>query len=232
MGLPPGSWEPVPAPRVIGTRKEARRQFRYIALNEPRRGLAGDPLESLWSTYREMFGAVDDPWTDVCEVLQILGNRGRGALDALHAYTSGDPSVHPAGTPSPRPAPCSDLSTVPLGDVFRAAAAATRGDPRDVQQRGRTRKIFIWTAKAVGWWRPTLLAQVCNTTAATIRRIAATPEAAATRAGLACLGDARLLARTPLARDLRLLEFRAGSDRKDPRRGRLFDFRALFERKR
>lgn len=195
LGLPPGSWEPVPEARVIEKRAELRRHFRYVALNECRRGIAADPLEAVWSTYREMFGTVDDPWVDPARVLRALGFRGQDRLAALHAYVSGDPSVRPDGTPMPLLYEPSSIATCTLEQVIAAAAIATRSPMQRVRERSRTRKVFVWLAREVGWWQPALLAQTCGISPDAIRRIARESEPAAVQTALACLGDPRLLAR-------------------------------------
>ena len=197
LGWPAGSWEPVPEPRVITKQSEARRHYRYIALNEPRSGLARDPLEALWSTYREMFGAVVDPWIDPEAVLRWLGAPRRDPLQWLHAFVSGDPTVAVAGTPFPRPPTFGSIATIPLAEVIRAAAAALRVSPEAIRENAEARRLFVGLADRVGWYNPSLLADVCGVTTRSIRRLVVEADPRAIAAAAQCLADPRLLTRTP-----------------------------------
>lgn len=193
MGLPPRSWEPVPPPTPLTDAREIRRYFRAIARHESRGERTPDPLQSLWSTYRELFGAVDDPWIDRAGVLEALDLAGPDGPQRVHAFTSGHPVASPQGTAPPRPAMPTSVSQHPLGALLRAAASATRSPVELVRRRSRMRKLFVWLARDVGWWQPTLLAEVCGVTPDAIHRIARNYDARAVRPALVCLGDERLL---------------------------------------
>ena len=166
-------------------RVKLRRDLRYIALNPCRAGLARDPLAWLWSTHRELFGAVVEPWVDRDRILQL-----EGSLEAHHAYVSSDPSVDVSGTPPPRSARSTQHAVRPLGDVLLAARAATRGgDPR---QRGPARDLFLALAADQGWRNPTQLAALCGISRQAVAR--AWRRDIDLGPGRACLGDPRLLA--------------------------------------
>jgi hypothetical protein len=198
LGWPEGSWERVPPPRIITKRSEARRHFRYIALNECRSGHARDPLEPLWSTYREIFGAVVDPWSDRAAVLRFLDAPRRNPLAWLHGFVSGDPTVAVDGTPMPRPVEFGRIPSMPLTDVIRAATAALRLPADAIRRRGSARRLFVGLASAVGWRIPAALAEACDVTERAIRRLTTQVDPRAVATAAVCLGDPRLLARTPL----------------------------------
>ena len=58
----PRIWGELPPAEQVLVRQKQLRTLRYIYLNPCRRGLAIDPLELKWSTYRELLGAAVDPW--------------------------------------------------------------------------------------------------------------------------------------------------------------------------
>jgi hypothetical protein len=126
MGWPAGTWEPVPEPRVIEGVGALRRHLRYNGLNECRKGLARDPLESVLSTHRDVVGAVVDPWPDLEQLARWLEWPLAGLGERIHRYVSGDPSVDPLGTPAPRRFPKAEHPSLGLDRIARAAAAATR----------------------------------------------------------------------------------------------------------
>jgi hypothetical protein len=197
LDWPQRSWEPVPEPRVVTKLGELRIQYRYIGLNECRAGFARDPLEALWSMYREVFGAVADPWVDRDRVLRRLGAPRRDPLAWLHAFVSGDPTVEVAGTPLPRAADVGPIATVTLGDVIRAAAAALHCLPEAIRRRGEARRVFVGLAMRVGWRDRAVLAAACGVTPDRIHRLAKQADPRAVEAALVCLGDPRLHLRTP-----------------------------------
>jgi hypothetical protein len=197
VGLDAGAWRRVPEPHVITKLGELRRNIRYVFLNECRAGLARDPLQALWSTYREMFDAVIAPWVDLDAVVRALSIRSTRALAWIHQFVSGDPHVCVEGTPLPEPALLGPMASAPLADIARAAAAATRTSPMLIRKRTPTRKLFIWLARAAGWRQTTLLAEVCGVTPDAIRRIARAEDPRAVACAARCLGDPRLLERLP-----------------------------------
>ncbi len=184
-----------PAARVIESPAEFARQHRYVALNECRAGLARDPLEAIWSTYRELFGAVANPMTDPARVRSMLRRVG-SRPDQIHAYVSGDPSCAVAGTPAPHPHPVAELPCVGLGEVALAAAAATRGQPAAICRRSAVRRTFVSLAQVVGWRSAAVLARACGVDPRSIARILVASDEALRDAALMCLGDTRLLSRT------------------------------------
>ncbi|HEY3355432.1 MAG TPA: hypothetical protein VGQ83_19435 [Polyangia bacterium] len=185
-------FRPVPAARAIADVRHLRRTVRYLALNPCREGLCRDPLSWLWSTHRDVIGAVVDPWVTAARLADALRLPRRGFAVAHHAYISGDPSVDLSGTPFPRPAPASAIPIVALGVVRQAVALALRGSVEDVGLRPVARRLFVQLARQQGWRQPRLLAEACGVTPGAVRLLAARPGAGLAAAQL-CLGDPRLL---------------------------------------
>jgi hypothetical protein len=188
-------WAPALATGPFVTPVKLGRQVRYIALNPSRAGYVKDPLAWLWSTHRDIVGAVSDPWITARRLAWALGRPIDGFRVAQHAYVSGDPSTHVAGTPPPYRAAPTALSLAPVGDVLAAALAATRSVPRAILGPTAARREFLALASAQGWRDAKLLARLCGASERTVYRhfANATPSAAS----LLCLGDERL--RAPLA---------------------------------
>ena len=130
---------------VAKGRTKVRRDIRYIALNPCRAQLCADPLQWLWSTHREVFGAAAQPWLDVDRLLELEGTRERH-----HAYVSSDPSVAVTGTPPPRVAAPSPIATRPIADIGLAALAAWRLPNGSLRSRGPARHDFVRLAPEQG----------------------------------------------------------------------------------
>lgn len=184
-------WERAPAPVLVPDAFHLQRQLRYLALNPSRAGLVADPLEWVWSTHRDVIGAVIDPWVRAETIARRLGR----ALDDFalwqHTYVSADPSVHIDGTPLPLEALRSALSAFPLGVIASAARAATRASAAEVCRRSPTRALFLDLARACGWKDAEVVAAACNARPNAVRwhaRQGRTPP----RAAWLCLGDERL----------------------------------------
>ncbi len=169
-------------------RVKVRRDIRYIALNPCRAELCNDPLEWVWSTHREVFGAAMDPWLDRARLLRI-----EGSADRHHAYVSSDPHVSVVGTAPPRTSPPSPVATRPIADIARAALAATRTPLGGLRHRGPARAEFFRLAHEQGWQDAGLLARLAGVGAHAVRR---SWREAPSPAARICLGDRRLIALT------------------------------------
>jgi hypothetical protein len=191
LGVGPGAGRGA-TPRVIESPRELARQVRYLGLNAPRAGLVRCPSAWLWSTHRDLLGATVDPWISLERLAAALGDHKPGFVGRFHAYCSADPSCAVAGTPLPVAALPQTSPSVPLEWVAEAAAAATRRPVEDVGRAGPTRALFVALAREQGWQGAKLLAQRCNCTTRTIRRLAAQIDPARLPAGRLCLGDVRL----------------------------------------
>lgn len=186
-----GTWDPVPEPDLIREPKLAR-AVRYVALNPCRRGLAGDPFEWLWSTYRDLFGAVASPWTGPERIARRLGWGLDGFDQRFHQFVSSDHTVAIDGTPLPSPATTQLLPHQSLDALVLAAGSSLRVVPSGLRSKGTLRKVFVALAKDQGWRDPEVLADCCQITPRAVRYLlrdcGGTPIAPA----LVCLGDGRL----------------------------------------
>jgi len=174
------------AAKVAVGRSKVLRDIRYIAVNPCEARLCSDPLQWLWSTHRELFGAAVDPWLDP-RVRRLMGGP-----EALHRYVSGHPSVRVEGTPPPRVAGPAPIATRPISDIAHAVLAAWRMPNGALRQRGPARTDFLRLAWEQGWRDAAMLANLVGVRPQAVRGAWSGPPTPAARS---CLGDARLLAR-------------------------------------
>ncbi|MCA9619483.1 MAG: hypothetical protein KC731_10675, partial [Myxococcales bacterium] len=184
-------WEPASTQGIFDEPDKIRRQIRYIVLNPCRAGLARCPSEWLWSTHRDVLGAVRDPWVTAGAVAAALGTSRRGFVARHHRYVSGDPSVAVAGTPAPKPHDGTP-TTYSVADACAASIAAVRGAPDALTRPGPARRQLFALANAARWITA-VIAEACELHPGTARdqRRRRTPVHPATRM---CLGDPRLRA--------------------------------------
>jgi len=191
-GLGRGVWQAVPPPDRVREPK-LERAIRYVVLNPCRGGLVPDPLEWMWSTHRDVMGAVADPWVDAARLATRLGPRRWRSREAWHRYVSSDFSVAPTGTPAPEALSAGGGRGASLTAVAVAAAAAFRAPSTAIRDRGEVRRLFLHVAHNVGWHDTALLARTVGTSRRSVARILQYPrDRAAWRAALICLGDPRL----------------------------------------
>ncbi len=188
-----GLWQPMPPPAQIPDRLHLRRQIRYVALNPCRSDLCSDPLEWIWSTYRDVMGATVNPWVNAETIVEVLNERQKGFAVRFHAYVSGDPSVAIEGTKPPVAATSKPWPFESIGEILYAAAATLQVPPSQVQNRSALRDLFVQLAFRQGWRQVPALAQTCRTTTRAIHYILEKPpNASALSAAALCLGDERL----------------------------------------
>jgi len=186
-------WAPVEMPTSVPNAKHAARQVRYVHLNPCRDELVHDPLAWPWSTHRDAVGAIVDPWVTAAALAPELARPRDGFEGWLHHYVSGDSSVAVAGTALPAVAPASGITTHPLRDIARAAAAATRARPADICRPGVTRNLFLRLAVRDGWRDTARLASACELTPHGVRKNLRNQDVVGLDAAALCLGDRRLL---------------------------------------
>ena len=191
----PRIWGELPPAEQVLVRQKQLRTLRYIYLNPCRRGLAIDPLELKWSTYRELLGAAVDPWVPRDRVFRACG--WKSDLRTFHRYVSSDPSARVDGTRMPVPAPgkIGGDPSLGLAELSQAALAACRGGGEAEWSKCReVRDLFIHLAREQGWRDTGVLARRTGVTRQTVRNIwRASVSPQAIRAALLCLGDQRLL---------------------------------------
>ncbi|MCP4868802.1 MAG: hypothetical protein GY898_08790 [Proteobacteria bacterium] len=184
-------WEPIPLAAPIADRLKLARQVRYVVLNPCRAGLADDPLDWVWSTYRDVIGATVEPWVDADRLARVLGRSGPGFVRQHHHYVSTDPSVAVGGTPPPEPARADWLAS--LGDVAEAVGSALRIPAAEVGVSAVGRRLFVHLATRHGWADRKHLADALGITNGSVwRLLQSEPEAQAMAAAALCLGDRRL----------------------------------------
>lgn len=186
-----GFWEPTP-PTAVGEGQKLATVVRYIELNPCRARAATDPLEWMWSTFRDVSGATADPWVTDDQLADALGEPRQGFRERHHRFVTNDVSVQIGGTPVPRPAVRTEMARHPLERLARAACSATRTSAAAIRRPGPARELFVHLALHHGWWIPDLLAKACRAHRSTIHRIACTEPVGLATAEL-CLGDERLL---------------------------------------
>jgi hypothetical protein len=176
-------------PEVIPNVQHLRRQVRYVHLNPCRANYVTDPLAWIRSTHRGAIGAEVDPWVRADRLAPTLERSTDGFGEWFHEYVSGDPSVDPAGSCFPKPAPARVVPVVPLDSVIRAAFIAQPWSGVSAKRR-----LAVQFAKHQGWTDTRLIAKALRVSMQTVRQAAALrPDSAALRAAAYCLGDARLL---------------------------------------
>lgn len=183
-------WQTIPEPSIIPDLKHLRRNVRYVALNPCRQKLCSDPLEWLWSSYRDVMGATVNKRDQ--SLAKIFGELGVGFASRFHAYVSADPTVQVEGTPFPQKAPPKARPTESIGEILFASAAAFRAHPSAVLKAGRVRSIFIHLAHRQGWYRPKVLAEICNISPRAVLYIVKRKPPSGMDAAVLCLGDRRL----------------------------------------
>ena len=167
--------------------------LRYVALNACRDHSARGTLEPLWSTHRDVVGAVAEPWVDRSRLARAVGWPPGDFLDRYHAFVSRDPSVAVDGEPLPMPAAPSSSRAFPLEGIAIAAAAACRSPTSAIRRRGLARHLFVALAGDQGWSDAHRLATWIDASPHAVRRLLRTPVAAtALHAARLCLGDHRL----------------------------------------
>ncbi len=200
-GAHPGDWwRGVGEPKPIASRDKLRRQMRYIHLNPTRGDLSEDVPDWLWTTHRDVLGAVIDPWLVPERLAPRVGWWIEGFSERFHCFVSSDWSVSPSGTPFPTPAPPRETPIVFIDDVLAATAVAARTTVDAVRQRTVLRHAFIRAAHHQGWRHVRTLAKQAGVSPSMAHRVLRTPpdERAARNvaAVLLCLGDERLCARS------------------------------------
>lgn len=190
-------WQTVPMPEPVRDRKKLQRTVRYIALNPCRGGLADDPLDWTWSTYRDLVGATVDPWVTLPRLRSAVRGRVCSSLEAFHHYVSSDPSVDVAGSAPPRSAAPGAVPNCPIDSVLDAASCSMRITRRDLRRSIPGRRLVVALARRQGWHDATAIAELLGVTDRAVRRLAGR-EAHGVPAAALCLGDTRLLpARRP-----------------------------------
>jgi REP element-mobilizing transposase RayT len=204
----PGSangWDPVSSRGMFTEPQKIARHIRYIVLNPTRARLVACPLEWVWTTHRDVMGAVLDPWVTAARVATALGQSPTGFRARHHRYVSGDPSTKIESTPAPR-AHHRDPTAFSQRDAMAAAIACVRGDARALERRGEARHQFLAFASAAGW-PAKAVAPTCALSPDAVRKYLRRGTSPSDAAWL-CLGDQRLTSYVEPTARLRAVEAR------------------------
>lgn len=177
---------PASARGAFAEPQKIARQVRYIVLNPCRAGYVRCPLEWVWTTHRDVVGAVIDPWVSPERIRTLPGQPPR----QHHRYVAADPSTRVDGTPYPQHHD-GHPQAYSVQQARRASIAAARGDRADITRSGEPRRQFLALAKLADWRARTL--GMCQLNVKTLhnylRRSAPVHDAVRV-----CLADARLTA--------------------------------------
>ncbi len=187
-------WSAVPPPERIADSQKLLRQIKYVLLNPTRARLTDDPLRWTWSTYRDVMGAIADPWVRIDAIGDAMGWPPRGREERFHRYVSSDWSTAMHGTPRP----CAELPRHPSLDAIHAAVVAATRAPAGRPLDARSRRLFLHVATSFGWTSAPRIAAVAGCSERTIRRMrsaGATQDGDAVRAVRTCLADMRIQGR-------------------------------------
>ena len=184
--------ETLPPPEVVPPKKVPR-VARYTDLNASRAGLVLSPLEWMWSTLRDVVGAVAKPWIDVRRHREAVGRRDSDPVRGWLQYVVADDTVRDR-TPLARSAPTSpQVPAFGLEALARASVAAFRAAPSAVRSAGPVRRLFAALCFDQGVRDTEVIARRCGTTRRTIQRVLhLPPEPLALEAARLCLADGRL----------------------------------------
>lgn len=124
-------WAAAPPAIELPDELHARRTVRYVLLNPCRGGLVGDPLGWPFSTHRDAVG--------MAAPAAVPPVRDR---QAFHAWVSGDPSAHVAGTPFPG----GQWGTTRWDELRHGVAGVCRVSLEELRERGPARRLLGQTA--------------------------------------------------------------------------------------
>lgn len=148
-------WRTSPRPSVelIPDHRVAR-VIRYVLLNPVRAGLCERPADWLYSTQRDLLGAVCDPWV---------------SWDALQGWSAARWCAW-LGDSVPAPVEAVDWPRLPLSRLAVASAAAHRQRVDAVRRRGPVRATFVALCWHQGWRNATVVARAAGLHPSNVRR--------------------------------------------------------------
>jgi len=163
-------WDKVPRPKVLLGTQQLTTELRYVGLNPCKDRRVADPLEWLWSTHRDLMGAVADPWVTPGRLAPHLRKPVGGFRESWHKTVSKDRYVTLPGTSLPIAEPPCDRPARSIDHVMRAAASATRMPLKAIARRTRARWLFLALARRQGWNRTATLAEACGISPQAVRK--------------------------------------------------------------
>ncbi len=158
-----------------------------------REKLVDEPASWVFSTYRDLLGAVVSPWVSPARLanwvpISHLSTRALAGVNSKNTHHGLPPDRNALLLPAPAAA-----TTEPrLTFLATAAAAATRQTPAQIRQRGSTRNIFVRLAILHGSGSHRQLAARCDCSLRTIFHILTRDIEDEVHAAQLCLEDPRL----------------------------------------
>ena len=188
-----GLWLPVPEPERVREGK-LRRVVRYVVLNPCRRRLVGDPLEWVWTTHRDVVGAVVNPWVRAEQLARAMGERRDGFGRRFHGYVTRDERVEPGARVFPERAAVDPPRIWQPDELVLAVTSALRLPPDAIRSKGTgpARKLLVELARTVGIGTTSAIADSCGITPTAVRLMKPRFTREQLDAALLCLGSDRL----------------------------------------
>ncbi len=196
-GLGSRIWQIPREPVVVRDRNHLYKTVSYILRNPLAEDGVDEPLRWLWSTLRDVVGAVVDPWVSVPDLAAAMGRRTEGFERWFLEWVTVGPGGEPGSVRVPVPAVPTAVPRMGLDDLLAAVEAATRCDRRDVRRKRLVRWLFVALARRQGWRDVRALGHVAGVHPRSIYRIGQQPPRRVLEAVERCLGDARLLRSLP-----------------------------------
>jgi hypothetical protein len=81
-------WRDVPAPTPLSDATAIEATIRSIVLRPCKTGLCDDPMDWVWSTHRDVMGAVADPWITAEQLADALGRHRRSFAREHHRFVT------------------------------------------------------------------------------------------------------------------------------------------------
>lgn len=169
-------------PEPVTEQYELLQRIQAVAELPRDAGLVDDPLAWPWSTYRDVVGAIADPW--VCELRLASHLRAEPAGFAQFFHDS----IGPRGFPKPAHAGARYSTDA----IACAAAAATRTAVDNIRCEGPARSLFIRLLADFTALCNQDLASMADVSVRTVNRVLNQDREQMMSAGRLCLGDTRL----------------------------------------
>lgn len=188
-----GVWEPTIYADPIETPESLRSAVRYVITNPCESGYVCDPLEWIWSTHRDVVGAIADPWVDAGHLLDLMGMPDVCSPEQFHRWIMLSDRVPINPTPFPKfPAP-GLAGQFTIREAAQAAASAYRIDVRRLFKHRSARALFVEICRVYGWDDIEQMTAALSISRRTIWRDRNSPPGESiTAAGALYLGDPRL----------------------------------------
>ncbi len=183
-----GCWQPLGVPVAVPEGVAAKLAARQVSTAACQRGLCADPRQWLWSTHRDVCGAVVFPWVTAGAVARAIAWTADEVETGWHAYvTAVIPPVADWVDVAWCPAPVVAGTGEDLAAVLRAACTATRSAPVELRRSGPAASVAAALAAARGLHPTSGLSAALGLSARGVRRLAKRATEVELAAALRCL---------------------------------------------